>query len=82
VRRARLGVADDLDPSANHDSADNQSKDQVRKSGLGERYKETTNHCSEIGQSVGFREYPASTYMHLARNIEPLIAKSATSSLD
>src|SRR5258708_31756694 len=56
-----------LDPGANHDSADNQSKDQVRKSGLGERYEDTTNDCSEIGQCVVLREYPASANMYLAR---------------
>jgi hypothetical protein len=89
-----MGVADDLDPAANHDSADNQSKDQVRKSGLAERHKDTAKHCSEIGQSVVFREYPASESASSAvdcanqpiatssRNIEALIAKNATSSLD
>jgi len=54
VRLARMGVADNLDPSANHDNADNQSKDQVRKSGLGERHEDAAKHRSEIGQSVLF----------------------------
>ena len=69
-----MGVADNLDPSTNHDSANNQSKDQVRKSGFGERHEDTAKHCSEIGQSVVFREYPASTNMHLARSV--LLQKS------
>src|SRR6266550_5778568 len=67
VRSTQMSVADNLDPSADHDKADNQSKDKVRKSGFGERDKDTTNYCSEIGQSVVFREYPTSANMHLPR---------------
>jgi hypothetical protein len=65
----RFCVAENLDASSNHDNAGNQSKDQIRKSGSGERYQATANHGSQVGESISFREYRASTNVYLARPV-------------